>query len=274
MQTRLHQFAIIIFGIVLNFSVSAQDNSLQCSELFVNSNVNFGASNARPIPDSIQQRSMVGRLRAAHELRAQLREKMSADHVPLNYKTARDFVVTFVDSVHRGRRIWNLDVYCRQWFQVTGTKFSGLLGVNVEHMWPRSRFGAGETRAMKSDMHHLYPVDAWVNSARKSLMFGEVEQENKKMVCTEAKLGLNSNGDMRFEPPDEHKGNVARAMFYFSVRYGVPLSAEEAATFRRWNKMDPVSSMERERNNRIQALQGNRNVFIDNSNLMDAVSDY
>ncbi|PLX16588.1 MAG: hypothetical protein C0601_09870 [Candidatus Muiribacterium halophilum] len=89
--------------------------------------------------------------------------------------------------------------------------------MNTEHTWPQSHFSGSEASTKKCDLHHLYPTDSKANSRRSSFDFGEVDsitwQEGGSY------LGYNTNGHMIFEPRDEHKGNVARAIFYFSVRY-------------------------------------------------------
>jgi len=43
---------------------------------------------------------------------------------------------------------------------------------------------------------------------------------------------------------------------------------------REWNKIDPPSDVERNRNNYVQSVQGNRNPFIDFPQLVDLVLDY
>ena len=82
------------------------------------------------------------------------------------------------------------------------------------------------------------------------------------------------------EPGDGVKGDVARALFYMSLRYdgqdgGVPLRllvrpaepAETAigglCTLLGWNERDPVDSGELRRNDRVERYQGNRNPFVD-----------
>jgi deoxyribonuclease I len=77
-----------------------------------------------------------------------------------------------------------------------------------------------------------------------------------------------------FEPPEEHKGNVARAMFYFSSEYNKHIDPAEEAVLREWNKLDAVDAAEIERNRRISAVQGNENQFVLHSELADRVADF
>ncbi|MFW5781955.1 MAG: endonuclease I family protein [Candidatus Muiribacteriaceae bacterium] len=144
--------------------------------------------------------------------------------------------------------------------------------MNCEHTWPQSKFGGGETTAKKSDIFHLYPTDSKANSRRGNYNFGNVVS-----VYWEdhgSKLGDDDDGYRKFEPRDEHKGNVARSMFYFSVRYNKDIPYWEEEVLREWNEMDPVDEEEMMRNNMIEDLQHNRNPFIDNPELADQISDF
>ena len=101
-------------------------------------------------------------------------------------------------------------------------------GINCEHTWPQSK-GAEEEPA-RSDMHHLYPTRANVNSARGNMPFGENPDE-----LTDSWWRLDydlhfipdshideyseKRNNHVFEPREDHKGNVARSMFYFYTMY-------------------------------------------------------
>ena len=83
-------------------------------------------------------------------------------------------------------------------------------GWNREHLWPQSRGARQEP--MRSDLHHLKPSDASVNQHRGNLLFGiggKPEGEASDTFFTAS----------TFEPRDDIKGNVARAIFYMDVRY-------------------------------------------------------
>ncbi|RYZ68005.1 MAG: nuclease, partial [Proteobacteria bacterium] len=77
-----------------------------------------------------------------------------------------------------------------------------------------------------------------------------------------------------FEPPDAHKGNVARALFYFSVRYNIKIDPIEENFLKAWNKADPVDQEESGRNEAIMKIQGNRNPFVDFPELADSIGDF
>ena len=102
-------------------------------------------------------------------------------------------------------------------------------------------------------MHHLRVADSEINSLRLNYPFTEGNGE--------AKL-VNNNS---WYPGDEWKGDVARMVLYLNIRYGETFNrVGNLELFLKWNKEDPVSVFEIQRNNVIKSAQGNRNPFIDN----------
>lgn len=177
------------------------------------------------------------------------------------------------------------DVYCEQTFtdrdfggeKTFGPNLVPVSGniINTEHTWPQSRFtGRFPRDTQKSDLHHLYPTDSQMNGRRSSLHFGNVTTPTEVLRCPISKLGHQANGEIVFEPPTRHKGNVARSIFYFATRYQMKLSAAEEAALREWDKQDPVDAFEFERNNIVEKLQGNRNPYIDFSDLIDQIDSF
>lgn len=105
-------------------------------------------------------------------------------------------------------------------------------------------------------------------------------------------LNDNLNG-LVFEPIDEYKGDFARTYFYMATRYesriadwknidskgqfildGNPFPAFEPGYLEmllRWHELDPVSDKERNRNDAVCLIQGNRNPFIDNPNYVGRI---
>ena len=90
---------------------------------------------------------------------------------------------------------------------------------NREHLWAQSWTNNDGTE--KTDLHHVYPTDGWVNNKRDNYAFGEVGNASWTSQ-NGSKLGPNTvsgyNGTV-FEPIDEYKGDIARALMYVSVRY-------------------------------------------------------
>lgn len=136
--------------------------------------------------------------------------------------------------------------------------------LNIEHTWPQSK---GATGAAKSDMHHLFPTDPVANSTRSSLPFGEVSNPKWQNGGSECDM-------KRFEVRKKYRGNTARAIFYFAVRYGKSIQADEEAVLRKWHREDPVDVEEKSRNEIVESIQGNRNPFIDNPEFVEQIADF
>ena len=151
---------------------------------------------------------------------------------------------------------------------------------NREHAWPKSWFSGDEQTVPGRDLHHIFPTDGYVNYRRSSYPFGEVNQaswtsQNGSKLGT-CKSSLGYSGTV-FEPIDEYKGDLARALMYMSVRYygeddewgnsGMTVKADlkdwAINMLLDWSDNDPVSQKEIDRNNVVYGIQGNRNPFID-----------
>jgi hypothetical protein len=149
---------------------------------------------------------------------------------------------------------------------------------------------------MYTDLHHLFPVDQYVNgTGHNNYPYGTVA----------APAYTSSNGSKRgpcsypgytgtvFEPIDAYKGDFARAYFYMATRYqnliaswpandanadailnGTSYPAYETWFLNMllaWNAADPVSAKEISRNDAVYAIQHNRNPFIDHPEYVTAV---
>jgi hypothetical protein len=206
-------------------------------------------------------------------------------HTSVGYEVARVFLFGNFYLIKDDKGYGVKDVYCdhnhmNEDFKNGGAPAPGAIPdgsvINVEHTWPQSRFtGRYPTLMQKSDVHHLFPTDSQMNSIRGNGWFGEVVTDTKILKCKNVRFGKESSGrEDVFEPPKEHRGNLARALFYFSTRYELPIEASKEVTLRKWHKDDPVDEEEIDRNNKIFALQGNRNPFIDYPELVDKLSDF
>ncbi|MEO6695411.1 MAG: endonuclease, partial [Ignavibacteria bacterium] len=135
--------------------------------------------------------------------------------------------------------------------------------MNTEHTFPQSFFN--ENEPMRSDIHHLFPSDEQANSRRSNYDFGFVVS-NITWQNAGSKLGFDFENQIIFEARDQHKGNIARCLFYFLIRYGNPevyMDLKQEKVLREWNLIDEVDDHERIRNNGIQAFQNNRSPFVD-----------
>lgn len=148
--------------------------------------------------------------------------------------------------------------------------------INTEHVWPQSRFSGKFPKEMqKSDLLILLPVGSRANSLRSNKPYGDVVTVESQ-VCPPSALGWTSRGQKttRFLTPPSVRGDVARATFYFSVRYNMPIDPEQEETLRQWHHHDPVDADERQRHEEIFKVQFVRNPFVDNPEWVDQIDDF
>lgn len=206
-------------------------------------------------------------------------------HSPVGYSNARTFLLGYFYLVQQGGQFGVRDVYCDKVYgpnEFRGdrpgpNRIPDHRVVNVEHTWPQSRFSRRyDTETQKSDLHHLYPTDTELNSIRSSFPFGDVQKDmGGSLKCGgQSRFGITHGGETVFEVPDHHKGNVARAVFYFAIRYDMQIDPRQEGNLRDWNRMDPVDQEEMARNDEIFKAQGNRNPFVDYPALADRISDF
>lgn len=203
-------------------------------------------------------------------------------HVVLGYGRARTLMFGKIDLKHDARGYYLEDVYCQK--EMTGkdigpNQIPNSNVVNCEHTWPQSKFtGSFPDEMQKSDLHHLYVTSSRANSTRGNNPFSDVTGSLPFSGCEVSQTGKITNKDGNqiqvFQPPKEHQGNVARALFYFSVRYKLPIDQMQEETLRAWNKDDPVTADDIARNDAIEKEQGDRNPFIDFPELADSISDF
>ncbi len=172
-----------------------------------------------------------------------------------------------------------LDVYCGKKFHFKDARQASNMHteVNIEHTWPQSKFtGKFDKNMQKSDMHHLYLTDSDANNRRANHEFGDttgVFDELNVDDCASSQLA-HIKGDLKFTPPKNHQGNVARSLFYFSVRYQLQLNKDQEAAMRKWNKEDPIDDAERAHHEIVAKHQKVRNPFIDYPELADKIQDF
>ncbi|HHL18444.1 MAG TPA: endonuclease I [Thiothrix sp.] len=114
-------------------------------------------------------------------------------------------------------------------------------------------------RVAHNDLHNLYPAVGEINGDRSNYKFGMIAGEKRAYGQCDFEVDKEAK---RAEPPENVRGNIARTYFYMSKTYNMPISKQQRQMFEAWNKSDPVDDWERERNQRIEKLQGNKNPYI------------
>jgi deoxyribonuclease I len=134
---------------------------------------------------------------------------------------------------------------------------------NTEHVVPQSWFDGDEP--MRGDLHHLFACEPGCNSMRSNLPYYDFQSYEPELAVSGIRTGCGMVEAGKFEP-EYGKGIVARAVFYFAVRYKDVIQLDtqmDLELLLGWHEMHPVTLYEKHRNAAIHELQGNRNPFID-----------
>lgn len=169
-------------------------------------------------------------------------------------------------------------IYTGQEFDV-GYNYTGSSDPNTEHTYCQSWFSSSEINIKKADLHHLFPCEMRTNSSRGNYpIYTVANHTNANVYYThtpwQSYRGQSSTGHTVFEAADESKGNIARALLYFYIRYDDPLVQQYVdmlPVLIEWNNIDPPDEHEITRNQGIYEFQGNRNPFIDHPEYVDRI---
>ncbi len=215
--------------------------------------------------------------------------KLSASHTQITYgdKTWNAFTTTDVVEIE-GREAWR-DMYSNNIVYCPGHD-----AMNIEHSvansWWGGKSGSGKAYA---DLFHLNPSDQNANNKKGNYPPGIVKVadllDNGIFMVGKPEAGYGGDATNVFEPADEYKGDFARAYFYVFTAYPeIPWEEKYAYVYDieggkaelqgwvkdmllEWHHSDPVDSYEMQRNDAIEALQKNRNPFIDIPDLADCL---
>ena len=211
-------------------------------------------------------------------------ENTCYSHRRLSYRQAREYLFGQLHlKQSKNGKFWVRTTYCDQVISNDQLPPGAALGhfkiphsetLNTEHSWPQSLFTTKYPKSIqKSDLHALFPVLSKVNSTRGNKAFGKVIEETSN-TCAQARFGKNRKNHTVFEPADSAKGNVARAIFYFSTRYELSIDPIQESTLRQWHQMDPVDFDELVRHEEIYEIQHVRNPYIDHPEWVDFVKNF
>ncbi len=147
-------------------------------------------------------------------------------------------------------------------------------GIDCEHLWPQSMYEG--TSPMKSDIHHLRPCKSNVNSSRGNKPYNESNDNQTQTwywLDYQQSNPPNQNRDKYsesasgvFEPREEVKGDIARAMFYFYTMYSNVADdnffEQQKDILYDWHQDDPINQSEVNRTWDIADYQNYPNPFI------------
>lgn len=168
---------------------------------------------------------------------------------------------------------------------------------NKEHAFPKSWFGGENMYPMYSDIHFIWPSDAYMNFRKSNTPLGYVKNRSyvskngTQIGTSDLTRNYNFSGNV-FEPIDVFKGDFARAYLYVVTRYEDSIinwigrsTASDVLDGNKypglkpwilqlcvkWSKLDPPSEFEQQRNDAVFSLQGNRNPYIDYPNWIEKI---
>ncbi|CAN1212558.1 Endonuclease I [Tumidithrix helvetica PCC 7403] len=211
--------------------------------------------------------------------REELLKKLALEFAPkktLSYRAAREAIFSDIDNKSNTIE----DVYSGYKIQldepIPPVDEAREEGINTEHTYPQSKGANGKA---KSDIHHLFPTWDRANSLRDNDPFGDIPDDKTKRWLLKgsessqiptSSINEYSESDLNvFEPREDHKGNAARAVFYFYTLYKSQADSEDPNFFQKqqktlceWHQQDPVDTAELSRSHAIVEYQGNENPFV------------
>jgi endonuclease I len=206
-------------------------------------------------------------------------------HTELSYDAAKEALkVTDEDTLNSN----NVICLYSGWSYAKTEFGNGSEQWNREHTWSKSHGDFGDVPPAGTDIHHLRPTDASVNSAKNNRDF---DYGVDQYIDGSGPTQCYTDTDI-WEPRDEVKGDVARMIFYMATRYegengevdleivdyvNTAGSTNEPyygklSTLLVWHANDPVDSWEQNRNDIIYySYQGNRNPYIDHPEYLNMI---
>ena len=165
-------------------------------------------------------------------------------------------------------------------------------GFNKEHVVPKSWWNSHTSLDCYHDIISVIPALSTANSKKNNFPPGLVKSasyDNGRLRVGTPADGLGTSFSSVFEPCDEFKGDFARIYMYVATCYDdAPWGEEGVASefvsetwptmnewlykmLLKWHNDDPVSEDERIINDKVLAVQGKRNPFVDYPALADHI---
>lgn len=184
-----------------------------------------------------------------------------------------------------------LDRYSTEKRSFSADGVSPSTGMTVDYIVNVSWWGENHDYgdAIAFDLYNLIPCDDDVTMHKKDYPPGDVLVATYDNGVWRAGYGEIAETEVNmYEPADEYKGDFARSIMYVMTVYpatrwsglGVnfcmdnnfpTLNKYAQRVMLAWHRADPVSEIERMRNNEVEKIQGNRNPFVDFPQLVEHV---
>ncbi|MDD2596293.1 MAG: endonuclease [Candidatus Cloacimonetes bacterium] len=191
-----------------------------------------------------------------------------------SYDGSKDYLFQELDNVNGTVKC----IYTGQVYTINSS-YNGQSNPNTEHTYAQSWFSSSESSRKKADLHHLFITTMQVNSSRGNLPFNTVASIPASTVYYDntpwqSYRGTDNWGKTVFEPADQSKGNVARALLYFYTRYNDGLTqggVNMIPILRTWHQADPPDNAEIARNQGVYEFQTNRNPYVDHPEYVERI---
>jgi len=249
-----------------------------------------------------------------YALKSKIRDIISSKNINWNYGDLPNFYNQTDLDIYYDHDASNttilLDIYSEKPLEADAYEYTSAnlistsnaegLGYNREHAVPQSTFNSNYP--MYSDLHFVIPTDARINQLRNNYPYGIGNSTVHHTFTNSSRIANSAIPNYAYtnrvyEPINEFKGDIARMLLYFAVRYQGKLpwfnhstnanpasdrsaldgTAERAfepayiAMLLQWHIQDPVSPREIDRNNAVYAIQNNRNPFVDHPEWVNAI---
>lgn len=231
-------------------------------------------------------------------LKNQLHEIIS-NHTQLTYSSLWNYFPetdVYPETVNGKYIVW--DMYSDNYNTLRYYYYGGTSGLNREHSVPKSWWGNSGSSSSDiekflagTDLMHLFPSDGTANQAKSNYPLGVVSVstfDNGVSKIGYAETGQGGGASHVFEPGDEYKGDFARVYFYMATCYQnytwkytymfidtsssyLSLKPWAYNMLLEWSRNDPVSQKEIDRNEAVYKIQGNRNPFVDDPDLVEYI---
>ena len=182
-----------------------------------------------------------------------------------------------------------LDRYSSNKYNFPHDKTTAPDGMVANSVVDESWWGSRAPEDVEWDLYNMLPCNSEVPQYKNDYMPGVVTDVVYANDVWSVGWGqIVENRIKMYSPPKEYEGDFARIIMYMATIYPADRWSGQGANFfadgdyltlngysrqllLQWHNLDPVSDLERTRNDVIASVQGNRNPFVDYPQLVDYI---